>query len=468
MKKILLLLFTLNTYAVEDIWQDLTSSGSRNIIERYPQIVEKLVSNGLYHTAVPYLKEYLVSSTNVDRARFDRVLEDVITKVGDRQFVLIPEKYLEKSTSPTIKYLLAKKYVKLQRYDDALKILNASIPSRHEVKPFALQLEAVAFSLKGSQQSAVSAFMRCEKESEAQLGSINDFQKKRQLIMNRDYCTVGIARALYASKEYEKAESKFLDLDKSSYVWPEILSDEAWNSFYKADYNRTLGKLVTYKAPVLNHIFNPEIEVLEALTYLKLCLYNDSINSVENYYKKYEKYMESLDKLLVKNTSDLNYFFLLVVNYTQGKKFSVTLLNDFLDYVIKDPTFLNLIESYNNGQKEIEIIKKIQNMRLKKVLATNLKDSLMLQKKIIGSYTKKSLKVALAQLRKGFIGMSYIKLEVLNLKKERLYTNYEPKELRGDFKYLKRNEKQYLWNFNGEFWADELGDYVFALKSECN
>ena len=25
----------------------------------------------------------------------------------------------------------------------------------------------------------------------------------------------------------------------------------------------------------------------------------------------------------------------------------------------------------------------------------------------------------------------------------------------------------YLWTFNGEFWADELGDYVFSLKSEC-
>ena len=28
-------------------------------------------------------------------------------------------------------------------------------------------------------------------------------------------------------------------------------------------------------------------------------------------------------------------------------------------------------------------------------------------------------------------------------------------------------KKQYFWNFNGEFWADELGDHVFSLKSEC-
>jgi hypothetical protein len=31
--------------------------------------------------------------------------------------------------------------------------------------------------------------------------------------------------------------------------------------------------------------------------------------------------------------------------------------------------------------------------------------------------------------------------------------------------YTKDN--QFFWQFNGEFWADELGDYVFALRPEC-
>jgi hypothetical protein len=32
---------------------------------------------------------------------------------------------------------------------------------------------------------------------------------------------------------------------------------------------------------------------------------------------------------------------------------------------------------------------------------------------------------------------------------------------------VNRKDYQYLWNFNGEFWIDELGDYVFALESNC-
>jgi hypothetical protein len=30
-----------------------------------------------------------------------------------------------------------------------------------------------------------------------------------------------------------------------------------------------------------------------------------------------------------------------------------------------------------------------------------------------------------------------------------------------------RRDDQTLWSFNGEFWNDEIGDYVFALESEC-
>ena len=98
----------------------------------------------------------------------------------------------------------------------------------------------------------------------------------------------------------------------------------------------------------------------------------------------------------------------------------------------------------------------------------NLKESLLLQRNLIGAYVRKQLHLAHFQVNKVFSNMSYIKLEVLSRKKRSLY---DPSagmgRGRGDIKYLKRNDKQYFWNFNGEFWADELGDYVFSLKSEC-
>ena len=71
-------------------------------------------------------------------------------------------------------------------------------------------------------------------------------------------------------------------------IWPEILFEEAWNSFYENDFNRTLGKLITYNSPFIAHVFNPEVEVLNAMTYLELCRYDDTKKTVNDFYKKYK------------------------------------------------------------------------------------------------------------------------------------------------------------------------------------
>lgn len=450
---------------LSSIWGDLTRGN--NSLGNYPKIINKLVDSGMYHTSVPYVKEFLVSGASADIKEIDSALEEVITHVGDRQFVLLPEKYLQKSKSPTLRYLLAKKLLRKRKLNLALKVLNASIPSNHSVKPFALMLEGTIFSYKKSYLSALQSFQGCVQSSESNLSKADSIQKKRQLLINKDYCLAGIARTHYAAKKYEEAESAYLDIDKKSYIWPELLVEEAWNSYYKGDYNRTLGKLVTYNAPVMKNIFNPEINVLRSMAYLKMCLYNDAINVVEDFYNTYEKPTIGLGKLVNDKSRDLKYYFLLVNSYKNGKRFSLDLLNDLLEVVMRDPAFLNLYESYVAGKGEVERIKTVSNKRLARVFNVNVRDSLVLQQKLIGSYVKRHLKISYAQLRKSFLGMSYIKLEVLARKKERLYSGFVDEGKRGDVKYLQRSEKQYFWTFNGEFWADELGDYVFALKSEC-
>jgi len=82
--------------------------------------------------------------------------------------------------------------------------------------------------------------------------------QKEQLIINHDYCIAGLARVQFASKDYKKADLTYLDIPKESFVWPEILFEEAWNSYYQRNYNRTLGKLISYKAPIFDFIFKPE------------------------------------------------------------------------------------------------------------------------------------------------------------------------------------------------------------------
>ncbi len=438
-------------------------------IARYPQLVNELINEKMYFSATPFLKEYLATTTKPSEAALENILDNLITEVGIRQFEVLPVNVLEKSNAPTIRYILAKKFFRQGKYDQAIKYLEKPISESNAVKPFALLLEASILSVTGKGDKAVSLFRNCMEVSNSHLNREKDKERIWQLKINRDYCLVGIARTEFALKKHESANSSYLDLQKSSSIWPEILFEEAWNSFYLKDFNRTLGKLVTYKAPVFTYIFNPEIEVLKALSFMELCLWDDSKKVVEDFYNKYESQSEQYKKLISSMGKDYIKFYNLMKDRNDGRKNSLPLLQTALSAIAKDSAYRELLASYSEAHIEIEKVNSMESSKFKTILIENLKDSLNLQRDLIGGYAKAQLQVYGAQMNRAFEDMSYIKLEILSKRKTELYeqVSLRGERARGDFMYVKRTDKQYFWNFKGEFWADELGDYVFALRSEC-
>ncbi len=451
---------------VDNAWTYLVKS--RGSVNSYPSVTNELLQDSLYFTAIPYLKEYLSTNRGRISKDVDALIDAVVTQVGVRQFEVLPQAILNRTSAPIIRYILAKKYFRVGKYNKALKALNGTIPKDHPSKPFALLLEGSIFSITNKTELAVAAYKNCIRETKRQMNQTKNKNRLRQLSVNRDYCIVGVARTEFHGRKYDEATLSYLDLSKDSYVWPEVLFEEAWNSFYQRDYNRTLGKLVTYNAPIMNFVFNPEIEVLKALTYMELCLFDDARKVVDDYYRKYQEDTLAVKKYLSKYGKNYKYFYLLAKSVKNGKKPGNKLLNKLMNSILNDAAFIELIDSFNVGRDEIERVKALSNAKMRKVFTSNLRESLLLQRDLIGAYVRKSLHLNMDYLDKSFEGMTYIKLEVLGRRKEQLYfASNDVNRSRGDIRYLKRNDKQYFWTFNGEFWADELGDYVFSLKSEC-
>jgi len=451
--------------STEDAWR-IYSQGDKN---KYPKLIAELVEDKMYFSAVPFVKEYLVATSRANDKTFDEVIDKLIYQVGIKQFEVMPTNILEKSNAVTIRYILAKKNFRIGKYETALKYLNKNIEDWHPVKPFSLMLEASIYSIQKKEQEAINLFKECIDVSDENLSNEKNPNRIRQLKINRDYCIVGIARTQFANSKFEDAYLSYLDLSKNSFVWPEVLFEEAWNSFYLKDYNRTLGKLVSYKAPVFDYIFNPEIDVLKGLTYLELCLWGDSIKTVEDFYAKNEKDYELFKKFISNLGKDYKQFYLIVKDNQENPSQYSRLISKALTSISRDPAYIELFEAFVSGKEEIERMKQVRNSNMKAVLNENLKETLTLQRNILGSYIRGQLQIFSTQMIRAFEDMSYIKLEVLSKKKNELYGQPEINEngKRGSLANLKRTDKQYFWTFNGEFWADELGDYVFSLKSEC-
>ena len=203
---------------------------------------------------------------------------------------------------------------------------------------------------------------------------------------------------------------------------------------------------------------------------MEMCLWEDSKKAVEDFYTNYENDNIGFKKIIVSLGKDYRLYYLLVKDRAEGKYRQNKILSTALAQIGRDPAYLELYNSFNEGREEIERLKNLPNDNLKAALNENLRESLSLQRNLIGSYIRGQLQLNAAQVTRSFEDMSYIKLEVLSKRKTELYEDVSLRtdnKKRGDVAHLRRTDKQYFWTFNGEFWADELGDYVFSLKSEC-
>lgn len=432
----------------------------------YRRTILELVDGGYHFSAIPWFKEYLVKNASLD-AEMEEALDKIIALAGVKPFESLPEQILQRSRSGNIRFILAKRLFKKGDHAAALSQLNA-VNTDHAAYPFVANMKGAVLSHEKKYNEALDAFQDCVRSSRKKMSDADFVSQTQQLEMNRDACIAGRARVQFAANNFKPAELIYLDIEKDSFIWPEILFEEAWTSYYLKNYNRTLGKLVSYKAPVFDFIFKPEVEVLKALTYMKMCLYEDAKKTVDNFYDDLLNPSRDLRSYLMTHGKNYRYYYNLMADQEEKKNSSSKLVDSILRSISKDAAYKELKSALSGAMAEYNQLRKQPKSSIRSNLIKNLKTLMDEYRTLIGAYVRAGMVGKYAELYSAFQGMSYIKLEVLAQRKEKLYQSDDvPGKKRGDIRYIDRNDKQYFWNFNGEFWADELGDYVFALRSEC-
>ncbi|MGK5085671.1 hypothetical protein WDW37_20475 [Bdellovibrionota bacterium FG-1] len=371
-------------------------------------------------------------------------------------------------------YSLAKDALLSDHEDQAVGYLSA-ISNSSPLWPFALQLRGTAFAILQKPLQALEDFRRCQSDT----GLITQSRREADDLHAR--CQAGEARTLYEMERFDDADQAYDRIAKRSLVWPDILFEQAWNAFGRREYNRTLGKLVSYKSPALSFVFNTEADVLRAQAFLGLCLYKDANDVIDEFNGKYVKVGEAVKEFVENNSSDLPAFYKLGKEALLSSLYSKNAVYRMTDRFVRGPYFQGMVAAERSVGMESAAIRQFSIMQpgvehsagrgfpgfLDQVLSWRLKTIRMLG----GAFVKNSLMDYHSQLIADFEKMAFIKLEMLKQAKDRLIykntsSNVAPGRARGNIEPSRR-DYQYYWSFNGEFWNDELGDYVFGLESEC-
>lgn len=462
---ILVFIFSMSAQASYQGAERIYGKGSVSL-SGYRRLILELVNGEYYFSAIPWLKEYMVKNSSLD-SELEEALDKIILAAGVKPFESLPEKILQRSKSGNIKFILAKRQFKKGQSNAALSTLSG-VNADHPSYPYVANLRGAILSEEKKFNEALSAFKDCVKASKSEAKDAESVTQKEQLEVNRDICVAGEARVMFAANQYKEAELRYLDISKDAFIWPEILFEEAWTSYYLKNYNRTLGKLVSYRAPVFDFIFKPEVEVLRALTFLKMCLFDDAKKTVDDFYTELLNPSRGLRSYILTHGKNYRHFYNLMAEQESSKSENNTLISTVLKSIRKDAAFIELKGALSSAIAEYNELRKQPRTSMRSSLLKNIKLVMEEYRTLIGAYVRAGMVGKYAELYSAFQGMSYIKLETLSLRKEKLYqSDTQAGKKRGDVRYIDRNDKQYFWNFNGEFWADELGDYVFALRSEC-
>jgi len=397
-------------------------------------------------------------------------LEDLLYYTGIELLEDYDPSLLVRYPTSSTRFILGRwELIQKKNSKKALEYFNKIHPG-HRYFPEAMLLVAQIHASENRPQDEVKAFDACLTSSEKNESSGSTEKIKRYYRMAYEICLVNKARHLFKAGKYQDSLDAYNKIPKVSYKWPYILLEKAWVYYQMGDFNRALGLLVTYKSPLMDTYFFPEAEYLTALAYHRLCLYEDAMTVITQYYQFYRPRFLSLESVLRKNINSQNYFYKLMFS---NKDKELAGHEEFVRQIVtrmkKQIRFSLDFNSIHKLNQEIKLVEaKIKGAEKKKMLIHLAEVRENMINKI--NYNAKTDIFQFLQTVPFFSAELFkLNLEVIAKKKDLVYSNKVliGDRSRGDFSNVKRSRFEMFWKFHGEFWADELGDYSLGLKSSC-
>lgn len=467
MKVLVLMTFLFSTPSFGNVTKADKIYNSKSFKGKNQAIAQELAKSKYYFSSAIFAKEFLVEGKKIT-PKFEKLLENLILKTGTMTFMNLKMEVFRKHDSTSLNFIAGIKLFWAKRYKQSIKFLK-NFPTDHRFTPEAKFILASAYNILDRDEEAFVEYDLCIEKSEHFENQSKNKKLGRYFGILRESCHIHKARILFKQRKYEPSMKAFEEIPKTSYRWPYLLLEKAWSNYYLGDYNRSLGLLVTYKSPLLKSYFMPEAEVLNALSYFRLCLWQDSLQVIDQYYKVYKPQSVALKKLLVKEKKSHSFFLRMMMQPIKEQEGQNPYIRNLMTQIRKKIKFSLDLVNYKKIQNELKFLKKRKNTKFISVLREGITGALGWRTKHLNHYIKRQMFSFINSIHRYSYEMFNIKLEIMALKRDLVYDNKTliSSRSRGSSKNIKRRSDQHFYKFNGEFFADELGDYSFGLKSNC-
>jgi hypothetical protein len=259
--------------------------------------------------------------------------------------------------------------------------------------------------------------------------------------------------------------------------WLEGLWEASYAHYRIADYEKTLGNLLTLQSPYFRDEYFPESWVLKAIVYYENCRYPEARRILQDFDGGYGKVFEELESFTAAQKRPVAYFDLIddAMKSTATDARTGT-LRKIMRLAFTDPNIKRLVETIGEIEEELDVgIGERRPDFRQSALAKELSEALNKRRDALieeaGARARQKLEYERDQLRALLAQALRIQIEVSRKEREALEGSLAKGgqvEVVRDlvFSYAVSDEHLF-WPYEGEFWRDELGTYSYTLTKGC-
>ena len=299
---------------------------------------------------------------------------------------------------------------------------------------------------------------------------------------NRVAALMGLARVLYQGEQFDNSIKVYRSIPRDTSYFYDSLLENSWNYLRSGKFRSALSNFQSLHSPFYNNRYQPESLILRSFIYLYICKYYEMEKVLDFFNAVYKPAYENINKSLKWGGSYTDYV-KAALNFRSSTDIGISLTDGSdLPPVVMDRLMMNA--AFNS--KILYLIKLKEEKSVLNHLPTEWKTdrvgrnaSYIINRRIesvqkaAGKEVRATLLEMRGELKRLNLSEEYLRYDMLRGKREFLKKKISNKyldKMQIDQKisrnYYIQNGYEY-WTFSGESWRDEIGNYHYLGKQNC-
>jgi tetratricopeptide (TPR) repeat protein len=364
-------------------------------------------------------------------------------------------------------FLQGQYHYKKGAVETGLKLITQVDPSSRYF-PKAKFLEGISHVRLDAPKPAVEAFKGLLRATVESGDVTEDLRYFNQLAI------LSMARVFYSTGQFGKAVKYYDRIPLDSTLWLDALFEASWTFFRMNNHEKALGNLHTLNSPFFADEYVPEGPVLKAVIFYSNCNYDKARDTINEFRLTYEPLRDEIKQYIDQFSDPTELYQFLGRLQDEGAAMSPR-VSQILNAAFQDKALKRINAYVRELDREIDLIRRSKSTWARSQLAGQIVQETELIKSLAvhdaGTLAKQRLQRVVNELNDLVSQSLKIEFEIATAEKGILQNRLQGagfgnKPSKATDPYAVDQEHIY-WPFTGEYWRDELGYYLYTIKSEC-